>query len=308
VSWDCVLSGRSFPLLAFAVVAGGVGCTSGVTYWTFLLLYPPRCTIAASVGMSLGGVLANLLSAAQLWGVPSGGERFGPSAFFAVAAAIQLMGMASFLFVTRGWRQADHDLVEPLTPQEGRLGRFAGIHVAAPEVEGKEADRLQDARTAFCSLNFLVRGVTYVMPTLMPYVAGAYPALETQLLFQMLLGQQLGETAGRALEPSPCGAAAVGGLAVLVFGAFMAAAVCPLVISSWLPQAYAQLLIPAACTLYFLSYGMLETAIFKWIRGLSERRDVVEDLSAMTGSSGQMGSLASTFSVFMCFELLPGRS
>jgi len=307
--WDCAFPpGESLPLLACAVVAGGVGCTSGVTYWTFLLLYPPRCTIAASVGMSLGGVLANLLAAVQFCGVGNNGARFGPTEFFALAAAIQLLGMASFLVVTRA-RLQDADgwsLHEPLSPNDELLGRVAGIRAKRVQETDEESDPIQRSRAAFCSLNFLVRGVTYLMPTLMPYVAGAYPELRMQLLFWMLLGQQLGETAGRALEPSPCGAAALGGLAVLDFSAFVVVACCPPVLSSWLPQAYAQLLIPAACTFYFLSYGMIETAIFKWIRGLSKRSLEVEDLSAMTGSCGQMGSLASTLLVFLCFELHVG--
>jgi len=300
--WDTLVFGACLPLMALTVIAGGVGCTSNVTYWTFLLMHPPRCTVAASVGMSLGGVLVNALASLQFCGVEGGVPRFGPSAFYAAAAALQLASIGCFLAVHReGERMQEESCGMLGAVGEGADCLFQPLPGAPKRAASGAPGR--GLRAAFCASTFALRGITYLMPTLMPYVAGAYPPLRQQLLFWMLLGQQVGETAGRGMTPSPRAAAVVVAAAAFVFAFFVAGALSPPALAELLPSDLARALVPALGTFYFLAYGMLETALFRWIRDLSNDRQVVEDLSAAVGFLGQLGSLTSTFTVFLALEL-----
>jgi len=245
------LPSESGLLLALALVAGCVGCTLSVHFWTLLLLYPPKCTLGASVGMSAGGVLANIFSCAQLCGRDKQEPRFGSALFFAGAAAFQLLTLVCFLLVKE-------------------RGQQRSFYVA----------------------NFTLHAFTYLLPTLMPYVAAAYPLQERQLYFYMLVCQQCGETTGRSLVATSNAPAALStAMALLILTGLTFGAVWPEAFAAALDAQPARVVVPAACFLFFLTYGMLQTTVFQRIRCMSPQQHVAEDISAMTGSCGQLGSL-----------------
>lgn len=292
------LPDKSVPLMVITVVTGGIGCTSGVHYWTFLLLFPARCSVGASVGMALGGVVCNMLAALQFCGRGElEGPRFSSGVFFIIAAVLQLFSMGIFLVITGKQGRTS----TTATPEDSNNGLFGDAALLGSDVEGNDGVP-QRSWFAFPAMNIALRGVAYLMPTLMPYAAAAYPLRRTQLLFWMLACQQAGETTGRGLEPSNGQAITAAMLALLVFAAFAAGAFYPTVLASIIPLDIAPIVIPAACMYFFLSYGMVETTIFQRIRRLSDQQEEIEDLSAMTGSLGQVGCFSSTLIVYLGFE------
>jgi len=303
---------ESTILLALTLVAGCVGCTTSVHYWTLLLLYPPDCTLGASMGMGLGGVLANCFSCLQLCGRGERGPRFGPAPFFAGAAAFQLLTLVCFLVVNRRGQSSSKRWLAGSSLYNG-AGTTESAHCLLSGAEeehcGQQAsnghsDATQmGSRRSFYTANFALHGVTYLVPTLMPYVAAAYPSQRTQLLFWMLACQQCGETTGRGLVTSNLVAAGLcATTALLIFAGLTVGAVWPEALAATLDAQPAGVIVPAACFCYFLTYGMLQTAVFKRIRCLAPQQHVAEDVSAMTGSCGQLGSLTSTLVVFLGFE------
>jgi len=289
------LPSESSLLLALALVAGCVGCTSSVHCWTLLLLYPPKCTLGASVGMSAGGVLANIFSCAQLCGRDKQEPRFGSALFFAGAAAFQLLTLVCFL------------LVKERGQQRRSLPNGSGNTESSQYLlsDNKRQDSPQmEWRRSFYVANFTLHAFTYLLPTLMPYVAAAYPLQERQLYFYMLVCQQCGETTGRSLvatNNAPAGLSAA--MALPIFTGLTFGAVWPEAFAATLDAQPAGVIVPAACFLFFLNYGMLQTTVFQRIRCMSPQQHVAEDISAMTGSCGQLGSLASTLSAWLCLEI-----
>lgn len=292
---SAVLPSKSFPLIVLTVVTGGIGCISGVHYWTFLLLFPARCSVGASVGMALGGVICNMLAALQLCGLgESEGPRFSPGVFFLIAAVLQLLSIGIFILLQRQARPSNCASATEFDDGDSALDLLGD----------ERADGLpKGSRFAFPATNAINRGIVYLMPTLMPYTAAAYPLNRTQILFRMLVCQQAGETIGRGLEPSDGQAIMAAILALLTFAAFAAGAIYPTALAGIVPDDFAPIVIPAACMYFFISYGMFETTIFKRIRGLSKQQQEVEDLSAMTGSWGQVGCFSSTVMVYLGFQL-----
>merc|ERR1719331_683169 len=114
----------------------------------------------------------------------------------------------------------------------------------------------------------------------MPYVAAAYPSQRTQLLFWMLACQQCGETTGRGLGTTSLATASLcAAAALLVFSSLTLGAVWPEVLAATLDAQPAKVIVPAACFCYFLTYGMLQTSVFKRIRCMSPQHHVAEDIS-----------------------------
>lgn len=90
---------HSVVLIVCAIVAGGVGTLSNVTYWALAVRYPgTHCIKAMSVGMTVGGLIVSSLALVQNAGQT---PIFSVEVFMWGVAAVQALFTLSFLSVLR---------------------------------------------------------------------------------------------------------------------------------------------------------------------------------------------------------------
>ncbi|CAE8717154.1 unnamed protein product, partial [Polarella glacialis] len=208
--WDEQTLGRSLPLLGLTFVTGGVGCMTDVTFWSYAMAFPARCTKAISVGMTLGGLMLNLLSVLQMGGRSAKDPRFSPQTFFLISALLQGVWWLVVCYVEGGlpwaiwslrvglWHVVGRPqgLTKPLLSSEpGAAGSGAAGGAADFDSQHAINSLPLTADTSFsahqaesCDLPaawelhpwaatglqmgcFIVYGAVYTLPTLLPFVA-----------------------------------------------------------------------------------------------------------------------------------------
>eukprot|EP00928_Gymnodinium_smaydae_P030248 TRINITY_DN22540_c0_g3_i1.p1 TRINITY_DN22540_c0_g3~~TRINITY_DN22540_c0_g3_i1.p1 ORF type:complete len:447 (-),score=50.20 TRINITY_DN22540_c0_g3_i1:315-1655(-) len=300
--WDTVIYGRTFPLFAAAVVSGGVGCMSNATYWAFMVPYPAACAKAVSVGMSMGGMVSTGLAALQMSAASADHPRISTSAFFCVAAAMQVV----FLLVVIG-QQREFCQCFGLSPRNGGATPRANslmVRCLSDQSTGSGKETYRRASRALNALNFIVLAMQYTMPTMLPYVAAAYSDsdVKQQLLLWMLTMQQTGETLGRLATPVGHSRRPVAIFAMTYFFAvylfFLVACLHPDVVSQSISAWAAHIVLPALACGYSFSYGVIQTVIFLWARDCVSDLADAEKLSSDVGFHGQLGALSANLLTF----------
>ncbi|CAE7028735.1 unnamed protein product [Symbiodinium natans] len=326
--WDSELMGRSIPLLAISVLAGGLGCLSDLTYWSLVMRHPPPCTKAVGVGMSLGNFVVLGLSTLQVSGRSADNPRFGVSNFFALAAIFQLLwGIVTLIvqdklgpavvwaagLVSESLGKRVLDLINPMHEKAVALLR-------AEEEANKETIREVDhpgprsaglprkQKIVLCeAVNFCTYAATYTLPCILPFVAASFPERSRQchLLLRMMIFQSIGDVSGRMLAPTAKSGPLqqnlplVGGVVLpLCFSFLIASAVDSSIISDNLSYDQATLVLPLVVMCFFFSRGMLVSAIFLRARGLTSSREAAEHLASTMGFCGQMGALSANVITF----------
>lgn len=278
---------------------------SNGTYWVLMMSHPAECTKAVGIGMSLGGVLTTSLSAFQLSGRSAEDPRFSVRAFFVVAAVLQGAGWLVALVVDNRFRRSSccersHEL--PDTTQEILL---------------RKASYDWQPRTwrevSYHLISFWAHAGAYVVPTLMPFVAASYPtpAQEAHLLLWMLAMQQWGEWLGRILAPRAMRETLLSCCLVSMLGTFLFLVAVSLN-ADLLPQVVvfgvARFALPGLVLAFYMSYGIVQTAIFLRARSLSEDVAVAERIAATMGFLGQMGSFTSNLAATLIVNFVSKKS
>lgn len=289
--WDALIDGNSLPLLALQCLAGGVGCLSNSTYWVLMMSHPAVCSKAMGSGMSFGGVLSTSLAALQLGGRPAGLPRFGVRTFFLIAAAVQ----GAFWFVAR---QMDRRFRQrgPVVFDAGFLPAKERL-LDKPKGDGSISCPLGAGLLKFMS--FWAHAIAYAAPSLFPFVAAGYTIgeQEQQMLVWMLATQQWGEWLGRVVVPKAARNGILAGCLAALSAIFLFVLFCALNVAQLervLPFYVAEVLLPGAIFVFYMSYGMLQTGIFLRARDLHEDVAVVEKVASDMGFMGQTGAFSST--------------
>ncbi|CAJ1352676.1 unnamed protein product [Effrenium voratum] len=331
VCWDQQVANASLPLLGLAVLAGGLGCLSDLTYWSLVMRHPPPCTKAVGVGMSLGNLVVLALSVLQISGRDVDSPRFGITTFFVIAACFQLLwGFVTLviqdkLIHTVAWAASlvSESLgkklvhwVNPMHEKAVALLRAEEGEEASEEKEhpGPEAEGLPHARLIliFEMVNFLVYAATYTLPSILPFVAAAFPAKSQQchLLLNMMILQSVGDVSGRMLAPTSRSGPLqrrlpfVGAIVLpTCFAALLRAATDSSVVSEHLSYAQASVVLPVLVLFFFFSRGMLVSAVFLQARGVTNSREAAEHLASTMGFCGQMGALTANVITFTLVSL-----
>lgn len=189
--WDSTISvdGSEYSgvLLLCSFMAGGIGTMSNVTYWAFATRYPTHCTKALSTGMTFGGLVLSCIILAQDAGAH---PRFSATVYFLIAASLQIMMLVAtlpFMFgkskaSLEGARKAPE--LEPLLEEDEDdldsgmdtpLSYGTGSINALPSVSPtKQPPWINGTGLLFCVLCFLIYGMTYALPSMMPFVLLGY--------------------------------------------------------------------------------------------------------------------------------------
>ncbi|CAK9040283.1 unnamed protein product [Durusdinium trenchii] len=329
VFWDRELGGASIWLLSLAVFAGGLGCLSDLTYWSLVMRHPPPCTKAVGVGMSLGNLVVLGLSLLQVSGRDVENPRFGVTTFFVLAACFQLFwgldtlmiqdklvpavvwaaGMVSESLGKRvvDWINPMHEkAVALLHADDDSKDNNDDVGYLSPRAESLQQTTLISLVE---TINFLTYAATYTLPSLLPFVAGAYPDKSQQchLLLHMMILQSVGDVTGRVLAPTSKSGPLQKKLPLLGFMVLPTCFLCLVVaavdsstVSRFFSYESASILLPLLVMCFFFSRGMLVSAVFLQARGLTSSRQAAEHLASTMGFCGQMGALSAnviTFSV-----------
>jgi Solute carrier family 52, riboflavin transporter len=77
-------------------IAGGIGCISTITCWTFVSIYDTSLIVALSSGMGFASLIPSMLAIGQ-----NAGEypRFSMTIYFAIHAGILLFGVLCFMYI-----------------------------------------------------------------------------------------------------------------------------------------------------------------------------------------------------------------
>ncbi|CAE7732035.1 unnamed protein product [Symbiodinium necroappetens] len=323
--WDSQLMGRSLPLLAFSILAGGLGCLSDLTYWSLVMRHPPPCTKAVGVGMSLGNFVVLGLSTVQVTGRSVDNPRFGVTNFFVLAALFQMLwGIVTLIvqdklgpavvwaagFVSESFGKRLLNLINPMHEKAVALLRAeqeeaqeAQPAAAATDHPGPKSSGLPRKKKIllFEAVNFCTYATTYTLPCILPFVAATFPERSQQchLLLNMMIFQSIGDVSGRMLAPTSKSGSLqkklplVGGVVLpLCFSILIASAVDTSIISDVLSYEQAALVLPLIVMCFFFSRGMLVSAVFLRARGLTSSREAAEHLASTMGFCGQMGALS----------------
>jgi len=338
--WDHTVNGHSLILFALAVLAGGIGCLSDLTYWSVVMRHPPPCTKAVGIGMSTGNFFILGISVVQVGGRTPDNPRFSVATFFVIAAFIQLIWGCIALQISDELVPALSrvaglvstklsDRVLALSPMRDKavalLRADPGSPTSNKDPEGSNEQNEEPgeehpgpnstglpsgaAITLFEGLNFLIYGATYTMPSLLPFVAGAFPEQTTELLLRMMIFQSIGDVIGRSLAPSAKSSALrkklplVGGLVLPACFAVFVAGTCNTTMVSSLGYDVAICLLPLLVFLFYFSRGMLITAMFLQARSLTTSREAAEHLASTMGFCGQMGALSANIITFTIVSL-----
>mmetsp|Transcript_33843 Transcript_33843/g.78267 ORF Transcript_33843/g.78267 Transcript_33843/m.78267 type:complete len:422 (-) Transcript_33843:58-1323(-) len=283
---------RSTPILLFCtVLAGSVGCMSSVTYWAAVAQRPASCVRGMSVGMTLGGLLATGFAALQLAGTEQGAPRFGPAAFFVLAAIIQ--GVQGGAFAARSYSNSQS------RSHNGESGQSNGA--VAPECGDSKPPMPRIAKLLMAGC-FVVYATTYTMPTLMPFMAGHFTSTteSQQLLLWMQVLQNSGDVLGRLATALVQGNRIVLMTWMLLLTASFAVCLLTSVYdaSLWFSYGFAVLLFPVICGLFYFSRGLLVTTMYLYARGLGQPQ-LVQEITENMGFCGQMGALIANFAAFV---------
>eukprot|EP00039_Didymoeca_costata_P018848 m.335241 g.335241 ORF g.335241 m.335241 type:complete len:485 (+) comp17545_c0_seq1:149-1603(+) len=173
-TWD--VTGRiggvnhSVFLMLATVIAGGVGGMSNVTYWALASRYDSHCTKAVSTGMTVGGLLAAALAVIQ-----GAGEapRFSAKWYFVVAAAVQ--GIMTLVMVPIFRLPTEEEEKEEGTDNEKTPLVSSSKEKAAINSSSEVTYKKKDMRSTLCIIIcFLLYGMTYALPSLLPYIVADY--------------------------------------------------------------------------------------------------------------------------------------
>eukprot|EP00439_Symbiodinium_sp_Y106_P055854 s2467_g7.t2 len=286
----CSLMWKSTPILLFCtVLAGSVGCMSSVTYWAAVAQRPASCVRGMSVGMTLGGLLATGFAAMQLAGCDQKSPRFGPAAFFILAAVIQAGQGGAFAAKSCGQTSS----------QNGHAAAENGTSPAECETAKPPIPRIAKFLMAGC---FVVYATTYTMPTLMPFMAGHFTSTteSQQLLLWMQVLQNSGDVLGRLATALVHGNKIVFCTWMLLLTASFTLCVVTAVCNTslWFSYSFAVLLLPLICGLFYFSRGLLVTIMYLYARGLGQQR-MVQEITENMGFCGQMGALIANLAAFV---------
>lgn len=333
VFWDQEVGGASIWLLGLAVLAGGIGCLSDLTYWSLVMRHPPPCTKAVGVGMSMGNLVVLGLSMLQVSGREVDNPRFGVTTFFVFAAFFQLLwgidtliiqdklapavvwaaGMVSESLGKRllDWVNPMHEKAVALLRAEGENTCLSDEKKQTEQQEhpGPEAQGLPNKTwiLLFETVNFLTYAATYTLPSVLPFVASAFPGKSQQchLLLNMMIFQSIGDVSGRMLAPTAKSGPLqkklplLGSIVLpLCFACLVLAAVDSDLVSRCFSYQNASMLLPLLVMCFFFSRGMLVSAVFLQARGLTSSREAAEHLASTMGFCGQMGALSANVITF----------
>jgi len=320
VVWNELVGGGSFFLLLVAFITGSAGSMSNATYWAFMMRYPPICTKAVSFGMSMGGVVTMLIAVVQLSG-RSGSPLFGVGTFFVLTGFLQMVWWAIFLHLQGRLSTFTRALLcckggAPTHSTTDKDGTLSPI-MSTTDFDVEETENVQLVPRTWkvrCAVYFLyalsygAHALTYTLPTVFPFVAGAYlPGQRQEILIWMQLMQQIGESIGRLLAPHRGMRACL--LAVLVTtpalvviaSIFGGMALRPAELAALLPYGNAQIAIPGMCLVYQTAYGIIQTVIFMWPRALVDDVREAEQIASNMGFLGQMGAFS--VNVVLCLAV-----
>jgi len=325
--WDKLVAGHSIPLLALTALTGGMGCMSDVTYWAYVMNYPAQCTKALSVGTTLGGLLATLVAAVQMSGRPVDNPRFGTTTFLFLAAVLQVAWWVIVLQVEgslrrmlRCLRGAAKGMKKRLLSGDRRVSALPeGQSVAElDEDHGEIREGLPSWTTVkgFEVSAFIMYASTYTLPTLLPFVAGAYPqeSQKQKLLLWMMVCQNAGDVLGRIFAPRKGSSWCIPlrtrlpqlvGLAFpLSFAAFTFGALRPVLLTEHLAYHDAQWLLPMLAFAFYFSRGVIVTSLFLTAGRLTTTKAAAEHLASSMGFLGQMGALSANIIAFSIVNFL----
>jgi len=233
---------HSIVLICCAIVSGGVGTLSNVTYWALSVRYPgTHCIKAMSVGMTVGGLVVASIALLQHAGKS---PLFSVEVFMVGVAFVQGLFTFCFLFILRRPNSAtdidfDHGSFHNASVHDSEFGRSLVLSGKAACGEnnisvvlsgvGNSGISLADAsgspRSSFMPgssewqmtkkmqvlilfIMFMVYALTYALPSLGPIMVMGYTNASSgpnnaELLRLMNVFQQLGDVLGRVATGLP---------------------------------------------------------------------------------------------------------
>ena len=183
------------PLLLCTCFAGGVGGIGNVTFWALASRYPTHCTKAVSIGMTAGGLLASTVIVAQNAG-NAATMNFGTATYLWAVGGIQLLLLAVVVPIL--WLPTSEDRSSASTasiPTTSCVSVQSKAELQSGTGGSDETEpllHLQDSQPPICPsarsappwvnasgqlccvMCFLLYGMTYALPSLVPFMLNAY--------------------------------------------------------------------------------------------------------------------------------------
>ena len=158
----------SVGLIACAVVGGGMGILSNVTFWALAARYPgTHCIKATSLGMTVGGLVSAGLAQLQNAGREA---HFGVAVFMIFCAAVQAAFLVALLSVLR--RQtgpSPEPEPEPESESEPPAAA-AGAGESGPQAAGLSKTQ----ENVLVGALFIIYALTYTLPGVQPFMVKGY--------------------------------------------------------------------------------------------------------------------------------------
>lgn len=273
----------------------------------------------------------SLIQTMQVSGREVENPRFGVTTFFVIAAFFQLFwgldtliiqdklapavvwaaGMVSESLGKRllDWINPMHEKAVALLRAEDSHETGDGLEKEEKEHPGPQAEGLPNRTWIlfFETVNFLTYAATYTLPSVLPFVASAYPGKSQQchLLLNMMILQSIGDVSGRMLAPTSKSGPLqkklplLGGIVLpTCFACLVLAAVDTDLVFGCFSYESASIFLPLLVMCFFFSRGMLVSAVFLQARGLTSSREAAEHLASTMGFCGQMGALSANVVTF----------
>ena len=175
-----------------------------------------------------------------------------------------------------------------------------------PPLTATQLDRWENVLLAVA---FLVYGMTYVVPSLLPYLARYYKpeSISDDIYRWMLVLQQAGDVLGRLstmlpYTPSTVVLSTALSIVTYLFIVFVLGTIYRQSLPQWMPG-YCGFVMPCLCLLYYFTRGYLTTSIYVWVK-LHYSPDRAEKLSSNLGFCGQIGALTGTLAMFIAVSVL----
>ena len=325
----------SAGLVACAVVGGGMGILSNVTFWALAARYPgTHCIKATSLGMTVGGLVSSWLALVQNAGREA---HFGVEWFMIFCAAVQAAFLVALLSVLRRQTGPSPE-PEPESESESPAAAAGGAGESGPQ--GAGLSKTQE--NVLVGALFIIYALTYSLPGVQPFMVKGYadscsaanstaqacalnpeltsdPAAacvggpgcvlhnvdpsDDDLIRYMYLFQQIGDVAGRACAwvpwtPGRGALLAMGGVVAAISGVLVVAAADHEQVPALLPGGWSYVF-PLLYFVYYLVRGYLVTALYVQAKTHSASQAKAERLAGTMGFVAQVGSFGANILLFL---------
>ena len=157
----------SVGLIACAVVGGGMGILSNVTFWALAARYPgTHCIKATSLGMTVGGLVSAGLAQLQNAGREA---HFGVAVFMIFCAAVQAAFLVALLSVLRRQTGPSPE-PEPESESESPAAAAGGAGESGPQAAGLSKTQ----ENVLVGALFIIYALTYTLPGVQPFMVKGY--------------------------------------------------------------------------------------------------------------------------------------